>query len=133
MLYSFFEFLKGVIGEMNEQRKNIVIQAFKSLDKKGNGVVDLDSIRDAYNAKMHPDVICGKKTEEEILAEFLDTFEYQFNLLKDEKADDNKVMLEEFLDYYNNISLGINDDDYFKEMIKNVFNLGNKRNNKKNW
>ena len=127
------EFLKGVIGEMNEQRKNIVIQAFKSLDKKGNGVVDLDIIRDAYNAKMHPDVICGKKTEEEILAEFLDTFEYQFNLLKDEKADDNKVMLEEFLDYYNNISLGINDDDYFKEMIKNVFNLGNKRNNKKNW
>ena len=127
------EFLKGVIGEMNERRKKIVIQAFKSLDKSGNGVIDLDSIRDAYNAKMHPDVICGKKTEEEILAEFLDTFEYQFNLLKDEKNEENKVMLEEFIDYYNNISMGIKDDDYFEEIIRNVFNLDSKRNNKKNW
>jgi len=127
------EFLKGVIGEMNERRKKVVIQAFKSLDKSGNGVIDLDMIRDAYNAKMHPDVICGKKTEEEILAEFLDTFEYQFNLLKDEKNEENKVMLEEFIDYYNNISLGINDDDYFEEIIRNVFNLDSKRNNKKNW
>ena len=127
------EFLKGVIGEMNERRKKVVIQAFKSLDKSGNGVIDLDMIRDAYNAKMHPDVICGKKTEEEILAEFLDTFEYQFNLLKDEKNEENKVMLEEFIDYYNNISLGISDDDYFEEIIRNVFNLDSKRNNKKNW
>ena len=127
------EFLKGVIGEMNERRKKIVIQAFKSLDKSGNGVIDLDSIRDAYNAKMHPDVICGKKTEEEILAEFLDTFEYQFNLLKDEKNEENKVMLEEFIDYYNNISMGIKDDDHFEEIIRNVFNLDSKRNNKKNW
>ena len=127
------EFLKGVIGEMNERRKKVVIQAFKSLDKSGNGVIDLDMIRDGYNAKMHPDVICGKKTEEEILAEFLDTFEYQFNLLKDEKNEENKVMLEEFIDYYNNISLGINDDDYFEEIIRNVFNLDSKRNNKKNW
>ena len=127
------EFLKGVIGEMNERRKKIVIQAFKSLDKSGNGVVDLDSIREAYNAKMHPDVICGKKTEEEILAEFLDTFEYQFNLLKDEKNEENKVMLEEFIDYYNNISMGIKDDDHFEEIIRNVFNLDSKRNNKKNW
>ena len=127
------EFLKGVIGEMNERRKKIVFQAFKSLDKSGNGVIDLDSIREAYNAKMHPDVICGKKTEEEILAEFLDTFEYQFNLLKDEKNEENKVMLEEFIDYYNNISMGIKDDDHFEEIIRNVFNLDSKRNNKKNW
>lgn len=28
-----------------------------------------------YNAKHHPDVLSGKKNEEEILGEFLDTFE----------------------------------------------------------
>ncbi len=28
-----------------------------------------------YNAKLHPDVKAGKKTEDEILGEFLDTFE----------------------------------------------------------
>ena len=28
-----------------------------------------------YSAKMHPDVRAGKKTEDEVLGEFLDTFE----------------------------------------------------------
>ena len=128
------EFLNNVIGEMSEKRKKIIIQVFKSLDKNKIGEVELDDIREAYNAKMHPDVISGKKTEEEILAEFLDTFEYQFNLLNDEKVNETKITMEEFMDYYNNISLGIKDDDYFEEMIKNVYNLDSKRNtNKKAW
>ena len=80
---------------------------------------------------MHPDVISGKKTEEEILAEFLDTFEYKFNLLNDEKVNEAKITMEEFMDYYNNISFGIKDDDYFEEMIKSVYNLDSKRNNNK--
>ena len=37
------------------------------------------------------------------------------------------------LEYYNNISVGIKDDDYFEEMIKSVYNLDNRRNNKKYW
>ena len=128
------EFLNNVIGEMNEKRKKIIIQVFKSFDKNKSGEVELDDIRDAYNAKMHPDVISGKKTEEEILAEFLDTFEYQFNLLNDEKVNEIKITMEEFMDYYNNISFGIKDDDYFEEMIKSVYNLDSKRNNnKKAW
>ena len=119
---------------MNEKRKKIIIQVFKLFDKNKNGTIDLDDIRESYNAKMHPDVILGKKTEEEILAEFLDTFEYQFNLLNDEKENENKINMEEFMDYYNNISFGIKDDDYFEEMIKNVYNLDSKRNtNKKSW
>ena len=128
------EFLNNVIGEMSEKRKKIIIQVFKSLDKNKIGEVELDDIREAYNAKMHPDVISGKKTEEEILAEFLDTFEYQFNLLNDEKVNETKITMEEFMDYYNNISFGIKDDDYFEEMIKSVYNLDSKRNtNKKAW
>ena len=127
------EFLNNVIGEMNERRKKIVVQVFKSLDKNKNGMIDLDDIRDTYNAKMHPDVLTGKKTEDEVLAEFLDTFEYQFNLLSDEKENEGKISLEEFLEYYNYISVGIKDDDYFEEMIKSVYNLDNRRNNKKYW
>ena len=118
---------------MNERRKNIVLKAFQSLDKNGNGIIELDDIRDTYNAKNHPDVKSGKKTEDEVLAEFLDTFEYEFNLLSEEKTDDNKVSLEEFVEYYNNISLSIEDDDYFEEMIISAYNLDNRRNNKKYW
>ena len=127
------EFLKGVIGEMNERRKRIIQQAFKLLDKNGNGLIELDDIRETYNARMHPDVISGKKTEEEVLAEFLDTFEYQFSLLSDEKENDSKITFEEFLDYYNNISFGIENDEFFEEMIKSAYNLDNRRSNKKAW
>ena len=119
---------------MNDRRKRIIVQAYKSLGKGGIDLdIYLDDIREKYNANNHPDVISCKKTEEEVLAEFLDTFEYQFSLLNDEKENEGKISFEEFLDYYNNISLGIKDDDYFEEMIKGVFNLDSKRNNKKAW
>ena len=127
------EFLRGVIGEMNDRRRKIVLQAFKQFDKNLSGVIDMDDVRDNYNAKMHPDVLSGKKNEEEVLAEFLDTFEYQFSLLNDGKTRDGKITLEEFLDYYNNISMSIKDDDYFEEMMNSVYNLDKRRTNKKGW
>ena len=118
---------------MNDRRRKIVLQVFRLFDKNQKGIIDMDDIRDNYNAKLHPDVLSGKKDEEEVLAEFLDTFEYQFSLLKDERAKDGKITLEEFLDYYNNISISIKDDDYFEEVIKGVYNLDNKRSSKKGW
>ena len=41
--------------------------------------------------------------------------------------------MEEFLEYYNNISMSIKDDDYFEEMIKSVYNLDQRRTNKQGW
>lgn len=40
-----------------------------------NGVLEVDDIRQSYNASNHPDVKSKKKTEEEVLQEFLETFE----------------------------------------------------------
>ena len=45
------------------------------MDKDRSGVLNMADIKDTYNAKNHPDVKSGKKTEEEVLCEFLDTFE----------------------------------------------------------
>ena len=33
-----------------------------------------------YNGSKHPDVLTGKKTEDDILTEFLDTFEMHYSL-----------------------------------------------------
>jgi len=51
------------------------MKAFAIMDCDKSGVIDIEDIRQKYNAKMHPDVKSGKKTEDEILFEFLDTFE----------------------------------------------------------
>ena len=48
------------------------------MDKDGSGLLDINDIRGTYNAKEHPDVQSGKRTEDEILGEFLDTFEDHF-------------------------------------------------------
>ena len=39
----------------------------------------LDDIQGKYNATMHPDVKSGKRTENEVLTEFLETFEQHYN------------------------------------------------------
>ena len=63
---------------MNTFRRALCEKAFKIMDKDRSGVLNLEDIKGVYNAKKHPDVIKGKKTEEEVLGEFLDTFEAHY-------------------------------------------------------
>lgn len=65
---------------MNDFRRALVEKAFRKLDKDSSGFLDIDDIKDLYNASKHPDVIQGKKTEQQILMEFLETFEAHHNM-----------------------------------------------------
>ena len=60
---------------MNQFRENLVIKAFNTLDTKRSGRLLIDKLKEIYAAEKHPDVIIRKKTEDEALTEFLDTFE----------------------------------------------------------
>lgn len=77
---SYDEFLRAVRGPMNQARKQLVARAYAKLDRDGSGVVDINDIKGVYNAKHHPDVKAGKKTEDDILGEFLETFEMHHNI-----------------------------------------------------
>lgn len=66
----------------------------------------------------------GIKTEEEVYAEFLDTFEVHHGIKHPEDRD-GKVNIREFTEYYTNISSTIDNDDYFELMITNAWNLNN--------
>lgn len=81
------EFLRGVRGEMNNFRRSYCEKAFKIMDKDKSGVLNIDDLKGVYNGKKHPDVIAGKKTEEEILGEFLDTFELHYSLTHENSKD----------------------------------------------
>jgi Ca2+-binding EF-hand superfamily protein len=119
------EFVHRVRGVMNNARKQLVTQAFNKLDKNGNGIVELDDIKGVYNASLHPDVRSGKKTEDDILCEFLDTFETHHALYK-ENTRDFRVTLDEFMEYYAHVSASIDDDRYFELMMKNSWNFEGK-------
>ena len=101
---------------MNPFRKDIAVRAFKVMDKDGSGVLQIEDIKGVYNAKKHPDVISGKRTEDDILFEFLDTFELHHS---DNASDtrDHNVTLDEWIEYYNNVSMSIDDDAYFVLMM----------------
>mmetsp|Transcript_15351 Transcript_15351/g.14951 ORF Transcript_15351/g.14951 Transcript_15351/m.14951 type:complete len:178 (+) Transcript_15351:2011-2544(+) len=128
---NYDEFLRSIVGKMNDRRKNIVIMAFKKFDKDGNGVINIDDLKGVYNSSNHPDVKTGKKTEEDILYEFLDTFEQHYSL-NHPQSKDRVIKLEEFIEYYNNISCSVDNDEYFELMIRNAWNLDNKQ-TKKAW
>lgn len=72
---NYDEFLLGMRGPMNNLRKNLVAQAFAKFDKDGSGVVTTEDLVGVYNAKLHPDVRAGKKTETQVFQEFMTTFE----------------------------------------------------------
>lgn len=119
---SYDEFLRSIRGPMNMSRKKIVAQAFKKLDKDGNGWIDINDVRGVYKADRHPDVKSGKKTEDQILQEFLETFETA-HAMRNNDAPNYVVTKEEFEEYYNNVSASIDDDMYFMTMMNNAWKL----------
>lgn len=116
----FDEFIRMVIGPMNQFRTNLVVKAYKKIDYNGDGVLDINDIKGKYDASKHPEVKSGKKTEDEILNEFLETFEVHHNTMHGGKSD-GKITVEEFVEYYTNISASIDNDAYFDLMITNAW------------
>ena len=79
---SFDEFIRSVRGEMNQRRRDLVLQAFKLLDTDGSGSATLDEIAAKYDTSKHPGVVAGKITRTEALTEFLKNWD---------KSGDQKV------------------------------------------
>ena len=123
----FDEFIRVVVGPMNQFRTNLCRKAFGKIDFNGDGVLDVNDIKGKYDASRHPDVRAGKKTEEEVLKEFLETFEMHHNVMHGGQSD-GRVTMDEFIEYYTNISANIDNDAYFDLMMNNAWNLDGKNN-----
>jgi Ca2+-binding EF-hand superfamily protein len=57
------EFLRMIRGELTENRLKLALAAFKKLDRDCNGQIEVSDIEGIYNAKKHPAVLEGRKTE----------------------------------------------------------------------
>lgn len=79
-------------------------------------------IKDKFHADNHPDVTSGKRTADQVLVEFLETFEHSLNVME-RNSQDGKITQEEFMEYYNNVSFVIDDEQHFMLLVKNVWNV----------
>ncbi len=100
---------------MNPRRKQLVLLAFKQLDKTGDGFVTYEDLQQVYDVTHNPDFKSGLKSKKEILEDFMKQWETN--------KVDGRVTPDEFIDYYNDVSASIDDDDYFELMIRNAWHL----------
>jgi len=109
------EFLRAIRGGLNPGRKDLVHQVYKKLDYTGDGKITIDDLAHRYDVTKHPKFKSGEMSKDEVLTEFM----AQWDTIK----KDGIVSLEEFEDYYQDISASIDRDDYFELMIRNAWHL----------
>jgi hypothetical protein len=91
------------------------------LDNTNSGKIDLTDIKVRFNPNKHPEVLLGKKGEDDVAYDFLDTFEAHFS--QSGGKDDRLVSLEQWLQYFKIVGANIDNDDYFELMVHNSFLL----------
>lgn len=55
------------------------MQAFRKLDKTGDGVITIEDLRGVYNAKCHPKYQNGEWSEDQVFKTFLDSFDSPYD------------------------------------------------------
>lgn len=68
-----------------------------------------------YDVSMNPEFIEGRKTKEQILTEFLTNFEGARG------NRDGTISMNEFVDYYTDLSMSVPSDEYFVRMMESTW------------
>jgi hypothetical protein len=66
---------------------------------------------------MNPEFIEGRKTKDQILSEFLNNFE------GGRGNRDGQVSIQEFTDYYTDLSMSVPSDEYFVRMMESTWQV----------
>lgn len=114
---SLEEFLRGLRDQLTERRENMVWRAFALMDRDGSGQVDAADVYQLYDVSQHREFIEGTKTKDEILADFLNSFDGV------KGNSDGKISKEEWFEYYTDLSVSVPSDDYFVQMMESVWNI----------
>lgn len=111
------EFIRGLRDELTERREAMVWRAFALMDRDGSGKIEAKDIAHLYDVSQHREFIEGTKTKDEILADFLNSFDSVRG------NDDGVVSKEEWHEYYTDLSVSIPSDDYFVQMMESTWNI----------
>lgn len=77
------------------------------MDVNGSGEITFGDVGEMYDVSFHKDFIEKKKTKEQIVNEFLNTFDGA------KGNNDGIITKSEWVDYYSDLSVSLPSDDYF--------------------
>ncbi|KAG1700920.1 Calcyphosin-like protein [Nymphon striatum] len=69
------EFIIALRPPMSQSRIKITLEAYKKMDKTGDGIVTIDDLKGVYNARKHPKYENGELTEAQVFGLFLRNFD----------------------------------------------------------
>ena len=124
----FSAFIRNYKQELNENKLSCVEQAFSNLDTNENDKVPLNLIKKLFKADKHPDVLNGLKKEEEIILEFLDCFNINYEILSlDSKINNDNnsqriIDFEIFANFYEYVSFIYPNDKEFENVVNSSWN-----------
>jgi Ca2+-binding EF-hand superfamily protein len=108
---------------LSETRLRLVKEAFNKIDKNGNGTLELDEVKDSYDAGRHPLVLSGFRSESSVKSEFLAMFSVNHNTSTKSKDNDGVVDIDEFIQYHQLISPLVERDCEWRNMLVGVWNM----------
>jgi hypothetical protein len=115
-MIDYAKFLKLIRPRLSPQRLQVMTDAFAALTKRSkSGFIEVQDLQKWVDPHFHPDVQQKRRSEVEILEEFLSEW--------DVKRADGVVVWADFLDYYSDVSLAIDDDLLFVEMVRRTWRL----------
>lgn len=95
----------------------LVHKAFDLMDSAAVDWIDPQQLLRHFDPTRHPDVLTGSRTSEEVLREFLDTFDVG-------AEQEGRITRDEFVTYYTNISAALGDTDYLELVLQKTWHLG---------
>lgn len=111
------EFIRGLRDPLTARRKVMVDKAFALIDRNNSGSVTIEDINAIFDVSKNQDFIQGKKTRNEIFAEFLNGFDGMRG------NNDGTISKQEWDDYYTDLSMSLPSDDYFVQMMESVWQI----------
>lgn len=116
--------VKAITGELSEYRKNLVFKVFSMFN---TDLLDVEMLKRVFDPSRHPDVAANKKNKDEVYGEFIDNIESYLEY-KGKSYNGRTMSIEEFVEYYTMLSVGIEDDAYFEYMMSNCWGMANNSN-----
>ena len=123
----YYRFIRFFKKELNDNKLDVVEKIYLSLKNEyyhdnnyEEEEIPLNIIKNKYNAKKHPEVIDGKISENEIIKEFRDSFDINYEIFncQEKKGKNEKyVDFDMFANFYEYVSFLYSEDNEFINLL----------------